>query len=415
MLPVITIFLLYFFLLIFIIRKLGFVKRSGLSVQTISILFLGKIIAGIFSCWYALDNSGDLLASFNNSLEQTAILKSKPMLFFSSTFKTGYANYEGLYSSHSFWNDLRYIFMDKLLAVLNLISFSNIYVNVLIYNAVIFLGHIAVYRVFISIWPNKKPAIIAGCFLLPSSLFFLSSVNKDSVFFFASAIVIYALYKMPELKWQYLKPKWICLLITGLLLMFVIRNFFLMAALQAVLVYYLYPRINIKPVYFFTAWVLIMVVAVLSSETIMHIISSRQNEFLKLGNARSLVEVPILKPDIKSFLEYFTISFQIIFFKPSIWDSYNIYFFLGSLEIHLYQVLIIAAIFFKIKNKIKIVPQRLGVFGVFFSLTAFIIIGYTIPYIGAVVRYKSAFLPFFITPLLCFLPLKQLSNNCSNA
>lgn len=415
MMPVITIFLLYFFILLFIINKIGFVKRSGLSAKLINILFFCKIVAGLLASWYAIDNSGDLLASFKNSLRETAVLKSNPLLFFTSLFKTRFTSYEGLYSSHSFWNDLRYIFMDKLVAVLNLFSFSNIYVNVLIYDAVIFLGHIAIYRVFISIWPNKKPAVIAGCFLLPSSLFFLSSINKDSMFFLASAIMIYALYKMPELKWQYLKPKWICLLISGLLLMFVIRNFFLMAALQAILVYYLYPRINIKPVYFFSAWILILVIAVLSSETIMHIISSRQNDFLKLGNTRSLVNVPILKPDAKSFLAYFIIGCEIIFFKPSIWNSYNVYFFLGSLEIHLYQFLIIAVVFFKIKNKIKQVPQRLGVFSIFFSLTAFIIIGYTIPYMGAVVRYKSAFLPFLITPLLCFLPLKQLNNSGNNA
>lgn len=411
MLLYITIFLFYFFLLLFTIHKLGFVKRSGLSAKSINILFFCKILAGILASLYAIHNSGDLLSSYKNSLNETAVLRSDPLFFFTSIFKTGYANYEGLYSSHSFWNALRYVFMDKLLAVLNVFSLSNIYVNVLIYDAFIFLGHIAVYRVFISIWPNKKNAVIAGCFLLPGSLFFLSTFNKDSIFFLASAIVMYALYKMPVLNKHYFKPKWLCLLVSGLLLMFVIRNFFLTAALPAIFLYYLTQRVKVKPVYFYTVCTVIIVITILSSETIMQIISSRQNEFLTLGSARSLVDVPVLQPNAKSFAAYFPISLQVVFLKPVIWSSYNIYIFLGSLEMHLYQFFLIAAIFFKIKNKIKLVPQPLILFSIFFSLSAFLIIGYTIPYLGAIIRYKSAFLPFLITPLLCFLPAEKLSKN----
>ena len=37
----------------------------------------------------------------------------------------------------------------------------------------------------------------------------------------------------------------------------------------------------------------------------------------------------------------------------------------------------------------------------FFSFTVLLIIGYTIPVIGAIVRYRSIFLPFIITPVIC--------------
>ncbi|CAN5156127.1 hypothetical protein BH20BAC1_BH20BAC1_21050 [soil metagenome] len=37
---------------------------------------------------------------------------------------------------------------------------------------------------------------------------------------------------------------------------------------------------------------------------------------------------------------------------------------------------------------------------VFFSLSMFVIIGYTIPILGAITRYSSIFFPFLIIPIL---------------
>jgi hypothetical protein len=402
-----TIFLLYFFILLFILHKLGFVKNSGLSKKQISVLFFLKITTGIFATWYSLAASGDLLVNHINSLEQTAVLKTNPLQFFSSLFQSGYPSYNGFYSSHSFWNDLRYIFMDKILAVLNVCCFNNIYIDVLVYNTPVFISQVALYRVFISIWPQKKPAVIAGCFLLPGSMFFLSCINKDSMFFIALTMVMYALYKMPFLKKEFLRPKPLLLLITGLLLMFTIRNFFLTAVLPAVCGYYLCNIVKVKPWYIFAGFLAAMLTVIFSSGFIMQVISDRQNEFLSLGHTKSMVNVPVLKPGFENFIAYLPVCLNMVFVRPLLWQSYNLFYLLSSAEMIFYQFIFIGAIYFSIKNKIKITGNRLVLFGILSGLTAFIIIGYTIPYLGAVARYKSAFLPFLITPLLCLVPVKK--------
>jgi hypothetical protein len=406
--PVVAfIYIVYLIVLVFILLKLRFVKQSGLNNKTVVTLFLCKILVGVFATWYGIAESGDVLLCFNNSISETDTLKSQPLLFFSSIFKSGYGNYDGLYSSHSFWNDLRYLFMDKIMAILNIFSFKNIYVNVLIFNFVVFTGHIALYKVFISLWPAKKIAVIAGCFLLPSSLFFLSTINKDSVFFFSATMVTYVLYRVPKFKAAYLRPKFLLLFFIALLLMFVIRNFFFLAVLLAIFLFYLSTCTKFNPVHIFVTGAILMCLTVLCCETIRVLISSRQNEFLTLGITKSLLKVPVLQTDIKSFVNYLPVSSGIIFFEPVIWHSYNAYYFFCSIEVLFYQLLFITSIFFFFKTGKYINPRPLVLFGLFFSMSALFIIGYTIPYAGAVVRYKSAFLPFLITPLLCIVPYEK--------
>lgn len=402
------IFILYFLLLLLLFAKLNFVRKSGLHIQLIIFLFLIKIITGLFATWYSYTDSGDLLATYQQSLAETTLLKTNPLAFFTSLFKSGYSNYDGFYSTHSYWNDLRYIFMIKIVGILNLLTGNNIYTDVLIFNALVFLGQIAVFRVFMSIYPQKKWPVIAGCFLLPGCLFFLSCINKDSMFFTASAMVLYALYKIPRLKKEYLKPKPLLLLFSGLLLMFIIRNFFLTAALPAIFCYYLCTSFKVKPVYIFAAVFTLSAAAVFSSEYIMQLISNRQNEFLTLGSAKSLVAVPVLQPGFKNFLQYLPVSISMVFFRPFVWDSYNAYYLLSGVEMLFFHLLIVMALFYTIKNKKTINPHPLVFYGLFFSITSLIIIGYTIPYLGAVVRYKAAFLPLLITPLLCSLPVEKI-------
>jgi hypothetical protein len=49
-------------------------------------------------------------------------------------------------------------------------------------------------------------------------------------------------------------------------------------------------------------------------------------------------------------------------------------------------------------------------FCLFFSLSMLLMIGYTIPIIGAIVRYRSIYLPLLILPLICYTDWYKLKN-----
>jgi hypothetical protein len=402
-------FTLYLLLLLFFLNKNRFVKSSGLTPQLITLLFMLKVIMGVFFTWYNITYNGDLVNTYHNSLEETMLLKKNPLAFFTSLFKSGYGDYEGFYSSHSYWNDLRFIFLDKLVALLNLLSFKNIYINTLIFNAVIFLGHIMLYRTFCSLWPQKKGAVLAGCFLIPSSLFFLSGINKDSLIFLGITMVITGMHLIPVIKKTYLHIKPLLLFSGGLLIMFIFRNFFFAAAIPAIAAYYINNSLKTKPWMVFLSVFVLLLVFILSNSSVMAIICQRQNDFLHLSYASSNIPVAVLHPTIKSFGSHLPMALDIIFLRPYAWHSYNIYYFFCGVEILIITLLLLTSLYFVIKNKIPVFNQPLVLFCIMFSFTALLIIGYTIPILGAVVRYRSAFFPLLITPFLCSFSLTKFN------
>jgi hypothetical protein len=402
-------FIVYLLLLLLFLNKNRFIKNSGLSARLISLLFILKVLAGIFFTWYNIEYTGDLVNTYRNSLEETTLLKQKPVEFFTSLFKSGYGDYEGFYSSHSYWNDLRFIFLDKLMAVLNLFSFKNIYINTLIYDAVIFFAHISLFRTFSGLWPQKKWAIITGCFLIPGSLFFLSGINKDSLIFLGISMVISALYTMPFFKKNYVRAKPVLLLTGGLLIMFVFRNFFFAAVVPAILSYYIATALKIKPWVVFLSVFLLLITVIVSCKSVLTVICQKQTDFLQLGIANSNVQVNVLQPTAKSFALHLPVALNIVFLRPYAWHSYNMYYFFCGLEMLLINSLIIYALYTIIKTRREILNNPLILFCIFFSFTALLIIGYTVPVIGAVVRYRSGFLPLLLTPLLCSIQWQKLT------
>ncbi len=118
-----------------------------------------------------------------------------PKLFFTDLFTSNYAdNGEFFGSKNSYWNDLRFNIIYKILGLFNIFSRGNIYINTLFFNFFSFIGLVMLYRVFVNIYPEAKKAVIAGCFLLPSTLYFGSGLHKDLIVLLALSVICYALY-----------------------------------------------------------------------------------------------------------------------------------------------------------------------------------------------------------------------------
>lgn len=400
----------YFFILYFIIKKNAFIQNSGLSTKLIALLFTGKILVGfayIFIEYHFLQG-GDLEGTFFNSLSQTTLLKKDPWHFISSAFQSGYDNYSGLYNSRSYWNDLRNIFLEKTVGILNLFSFNNLYIDSLFYNFFIFFGHIAFYRAFKTIWPQLKTPILIGCFFIPSSMFFLSGINKDSLVFLAVSLIIYAISNSALSASRASAIRRMLLLFGALSFLFIIRNFFFTAMIPVLLAYYLSGRFNTKPIYIYAAISGIVALIFFSSPGLMNIVCLKQADFLQLGWAKSAVPVTVLEPNIKSFITHLPGALNTAFCRPYIWDSYSIFYFVSALELLILVILVSASVVAVIKNKKNLFGNRLVLFCIFFALLSMLIIGYTIPILGAVTRYRSAFLPLLITPFLCSLNWSKL-------
>jgi len=121
-------------------------------------------------------------------------------------------------------------------------------------------------------------------------------------------------------------------------------------------------------------------------------VSMRQKEFIELGG-RTAVHVPILKPDASGFLQNLPSAISIGFLKPYFLEG-GLRYLPFTLEICLVFLCLIAA-FFRTADPVQHI--HLVLFCISLAVLGMLMIGYTVPNIGAVVRYRSVLAPFLLT------------------
>jgi hypothetical protein len=87
------------------------------------------------------------------------------------------------------------------------------------------------------------------------------------------------------------------------------------------------------------------------------------------------------------------------FFKPLLWESVNPFYLLSATE-NILLILFAAWTFFHCRYKISGNLAEASYIFIFFSLIIYLLIGYTNPVIGSVVRFKSSVTPILVTGLI---------------
>ena len=405
-------FFLYLILSGLILIRIPFVKGCGLNKKTIIALFIIKISAGVTLSLVAYHFSAlnDYQVLNKDGITEYHLLAKNPKDFFLNIFYSPYQNAYGGYfdAVGSYWNDLRTNIIIKTLAVINLVSKGDFYINLLMFNFVGFLGHIALFRLFSSIYPNQKKIIIFCSFLIPTTLYFSSGIHKDLIVFTALAFYCYGLYF--SLTQSFNKKRFILTLFSFFLLL-LMRNFLAVLLVPSTLGFIIVIKKKLRPAITFAAIYLSGIIFIIISGIFLKdfqplkIISSRQEEFLKLPKANSQIDVNKLYPTINSFAHNLPQAINHGFLQPYIWKSGSMISFLPALELFLIQALVFIAIFIK-RKKVQF-WKPFTVFCFSFSISMFIIIGFIIPNTNTIVRYKSLFLPFVLTPVMCLIAVKK--------
>jgi hypothetical protein len=138
----------------------------------------------------------------------------------------------------------------------------------------------------------------------------------------------------------------------------------------------------------------------------MQIIAHKQAEFLTLQGGSNLY-LPVLDHTIKSYLNAIPHALDHVFFQPhpGIYNKWVIYVAMFGTWA---ETLLIIWLFLKIKKYRLSDPFLWG--PVFFVMIIYVVIGLTVPNIGAIVRYKSEFTALLIPALVVLsdakLPVK---------
>ena len=407
-------FIIYCFLFCWLITRIHFFTKSGLSNRILITLFVIRIFTLIIGCYFNVYYFpvSDSVAFHNMGIEEFNLLFQNPHEYFVNIFHAEPSqSYSRLLDdSKSYWNNLRNNLLAKMLSIFDLLSFKSFLINTLFFNFLVFFGVVALYRVFIKIFPALSLKLIICIFLLPSALFFSSMIHRDGLILLSISIIIYHLFFMVDQHQFSWKKLFIIFLF--LLLIFLLRNFVficLAPALTAWLIAGKFPKhafISFVSVYVFLT-ILFFCSGYISPRTdLPQYVSSRQSSFMEVGKAgASTINIKTLYPSFKSFVSNAPQAFNHAVMRPYISDITNFVYIPFAIEIIIIEILFILFLLL-LKKKKEINP--LLYFCAFFCLTMFLVIGYTVPIIGAIVRYRSIYLVFLLLPVIGYLDWNKL-------
>lgn len=346
-------------------------------------------------------------------LKEYHLLLNSPKQYLVSFFHSGYQNgYNGLLGQeNSYWKDLQGNMIIRFLSVCDIFSGGNYYLNIIFYNFVVFFGGICFYRVYAAIYFNKNYLIIGTCFLLPSLFIYTGVIHKEGLIFTAMGIVVYNIHLSLQ-KNGFSLLSLICIL-TAMSFIFLQRNYVLLAMLPAIFAWMLSFKKKYSPFLTFSLVYFIGIVLFFTAHLISPKINfpqsliNKQTEFNELKNAVTFIKSDTLQASFKSFAGIAPQAFEHGFLRPFFTDlKLSVLLFPLVLEVFIYEILFLLYIFFRDK-KSKMDPFIY--FGIYFGFSLLLIIGYTIPIIGAIVRYRSIYLPFLITPVICSINWQKIN------
>ncbi|NOT50776.1 MAG: hypothetical protein HOP10_05825 [Chitinophagaceae bacterium] len=391
-----------------LVTKVKFFTRSGLSQSQLIILFLVKIMAGIFYGWIGIYYAGlaqmlDTWSFHTNSIEEYKLLFNNPHEYLTNLFNNPYGNID----NPLYWNDLKGNAFIKMLSIFNILSFGNYYINVVFYSFFSLFGPIAIYRVMTDVLPGKKLPILLATFLIPSFLYWTSGIHKEGLIFTGISLIIYAVYF--GLKEKRFGFKRITCVIVGLLLLLTLRNFLIVIIVPAIIAWVLAAK---KPKYslaIFGSLYLIFIVLFFTARYVNprfdfpQAVVNKQQEFINLKGG-STIPMKELKPNAISFLQSTPQAFTLSTIRPYPNDVKHILSLAAALEINALLLLFILFLFF---HKNGIASRNFLHFCLFFSFTVLLAIGFSVNNLGAIVRYRSVILPFLVIPMIALTDWKR--------
>jgi len=412
-------FAVYLVILCWLLLRTPFIKNAGINNKLLLGLFLIKVVAGIAIGWISIHIYGpgnDYWDVNDFAREEYQLLLSNPGKYIINIFTSDYQQgYGGMFSTgDSYWNDLRGNIVIKLVSVFNLFSRGDYYINSLFFNFIIFFGHVILYRLFIKLYPGREIPVIIGCFLLPSTLYFASGIHKDGLVFLMLAVLIYSVYQS-VLK-SNVSLKRLLLIIISLAFLFLIRSYIFVLLLPALFAWILsakakWPVGRTFAVVYLLAGILFFSIGPLTGKiNPPEIITNKQTEYINLPRAATQIELTPLQPTVKSFIYNVPEALNHSLLRPYLWELPVNSLLPLNIEWFLYLVLLIAFIFFRRKDN-NYADRPFLFFVLFFTCTVLLVIGYIVPNLGSLVRYRSLYLPIVITPLLCMINWKSLAKS----
>lgn len=303
---------------------------------------------------------------------------------------------------HGLSNDNRMVI--RLNALINWVSQGYYPVNVLFFLLLSFIGSYYLFRFFFELCHEKWIAFVCA-FLIPSTVFWSSGILKEGLVICALGVLLFSLKRfLTAHRWYYA--------------LFFGAAFFVLLHLKIYILVSLIPFLSIGIILFHfgltrksllismaSLTVLFAIQAIgIPNWNVLSILQGKQFDFIQMAkavHAGSQVPVHRLTQSYGSLLSLLPLGIWNVLYYPDVHMLKNTQSLAAFVENGVFWILLLGSLIGVFYND---KPTYVTVLTLLFVFLVFGIIGITAPVVGAMVRYKSPLLPFFLFSMLLLQP-----------
>ena len=420
---------IYILLIIFLIYRWNFFKLSGIKTEKLLFLFLLKItfcfaIYFVYTRYYTIRETADIFKYFDDAelLYNNVYLKSPSnywKIIFGINNESNQIHHELKQTQYWFkphetniFNDNRTII--RFNAAIYLISFGYYHIHSIILCFLSFIGLVALYRTFIYYFEERKKILIYPIFLIPSVLFWGSGILKESILIFSLGLFMLTFNHCLHLKKRVLINS--IVLLISLFLLAITKTYVLLTLIPSTTAWIvcwkytkLKPTITFLVINIFYILLAFQLKYIHPSLDVPGNIRFKQIDFINVAKETKSGSRITITPLTESILSYLNNAPQALLnslFRPTIFECNSVLTIFACIENCIFSVLILCAfIFFKKPTR----NQKIVIlFCIFFTLCLSLLIGYVVPVVGAIVRYKVPLLPFVCAALCMCIDTQKI-------
>ena len=294
----------------------------------------------------------------------------------------------------------------KIHAFILLFSHGYYPIHLLFFAFFAYLGCLVFYRFIAQIFtPNKL--VLIGIFLTPSVLFFCSGTLKETVILVLTILLITSSYYLLH------KNKLIHLLIIIISTYFlsILKIYVLLALFPGLLSFVLFSWWKTKNWWLYSSIIhltYLLLLFTVTSIDFMGNLQFKQQDLLLVAqemHAGSKIELPLLDNHVTTYIRMIPNALKNVFLLPTPFSATNLWMWLSILENYCLLVLLVLGLTkFKHTNR----TQRHYLTLIFsFSVLLALFIGWTVPIVGAIVRYKVILVGLVIPSVIALWKIRK--------
>lgn len=404
----------YAAIFLFLIPRMPLYNGTTVRPRIFQAVFLLKLLAafGLFAIytWYYPDRPhADIFRYFDDSDVIVNAFRNDKMAYFRMLTGIGseapelspyYDQMRNWYNTDLAFNDSRS--MIRICAFLRIFSLGTYYPLVIILSFLSMTGLTGLYRSFESILPGRELPLLAGVYLLPSTLLWTSGVIKEAVLLFAAGLFLYQfllIYRNGSVS-----LKRILALCFFLFFLFQIKSYFMFLLLPGISALLLFRKTEHRSfntiAIHLTYYVLIAFALppIITGSGLPDLLSAKQKEFIEVAQvegAKSYIEIPRLDDSYLTLFKNMPAAFFRVLLRPHVAEADNAFMLLAGME-NLVIVLFILCCLFSCTPAVLQQWKSFHWSALFLVISLFVLIGLITPILGAMVRYKVPVLPFLV-------------------